>query len=90
MGLQRRDKQKGVSCRLTDTCRVDCLERRSGALLSVAVCQAPGVASLFTVSVGLGRILRFAVEPRRRFFVRLTFVAFQSRQTPSITSPGPR
>lgn len=31
---------------------------------------------------------RFAVEPRCRiYFLRLTFVAFQSRQTPSITRP---
>lgn len=30
---------------------------------------------------------RFAVEPPRRTYLRLTLVAFQSRQTPSITKP---
>lgn len=73
MGLQRRDKQIGYLLQAAAH-RVDFLDGRSGALLSVAVCQAPGVASLITVSVGPGRIVRFTVEPPRCFYVRLTDV----------------
>lgn len=53
----------------TDTCRGDFPGGRSGALLSIVACQAPEVASLFTVSVGLGRVARHVLldEPRRCF-----------------------
>lgn len=70
--LQRRDKQMDVNCTLS-LVELTVLTDDQGLLLSVAVRQAPEVASLFTVSVEPGRICklqppRFAVEPRCRIY----------------------
>lgn len=89
--------------RRTDECLLHAVTRRSrrpdgrSELSAEALPSAkpPGVARPFYRLRGTGSHLfasirppRFAVEPRCRiYFLRLTFVAFQSRQTPSITRP---
>ena len=57
MGLQRRDKQVDAYCMLS-LVELTLLTGDQGQLFSVAVRQAIGVASLFTVSVGPGRIVQ--------------------------------
>lgn len=72
MGLQRRDKQMGIYCTLS-LVDLAILTGDQGNLLGVAVRQAPEVASLFTVSVGPGRICKLRpqgswFEPRCRIY----------------------
>lgn len=89
--------------RRTDECLLHAVTRRSRrpdgrselSAESLPSAKPAGVARLFYRLRGTGSHLfasiqppRFAVEPRCRiYFLRLTFVAFQSRQTPSITRP---